>query len=386
MPYMHEIFKRFLDGKCTPDEFAILLRYFELDQYTDQLEALVQQELDKPEDEQQLPADMDAMVDQNRIVFLDRIAAQARRNRRIRKLRVWLPIAGMICLVSAVGIYLNFQQMDEIPVAQRHDDVAPGTNRAVMTLADGKTIELSEQKDGVVVVNGTIEYSDGNEITQTEEVQYATLATPRGGQYQIVLPDGTKVWLNAESSLRYPTRFAGSERKVELTGEAYFEVSRSRNAKGELVPFVVENDRQKIEVLGTQFNVNGYPDNALVQTTLVEGAVRVSAVDVTGGRLLKPGEQAVVGNGKVAVQPVDVESVIAWKNGDFVFDQEDLPSVMKKIARWYDVEVSYPDNQQEVRFSGVISRSKNLSEVLKMMELTGEVTFEIEGRRVLIMD
>lgn len=384
MPYMHEIFKRFLAGKCTPDEFTILLRYFELDQYTDQLEELVKQELDKPEDELQVPAHIDEMVERNRIILLDRMAEQTRRNRRMRRLRVWLPIAGMICVVSAVALYLNSQQTEEVSLAQQHD-VSPGTNRAVMTLADGKTIELSEQKDGVVVVNGSIEYSDGNEITQTGEVQYATLATPRAGQYQIVLPDGTKVSLNAESSLRYPTRFTGGVRKVELTGEAYFDVTQSTNTAGKRIPFIVESDRQTVEVLGTRFNVNGYPDDTVSQTTLVEGSVRVSAVNAIGGRLLKPGEQALVGNGKVEVQSVDVESVVAWKNGDFVFHQEDLPSVMKKIARWYDVEVIYPSTYRDVRFSGVISRSKNLSEVLKMMELTGEVTFKIAGRRVFIM-
>jgi len=384
MPYINEIFKRFLDGKCTPEELSILLRYFELDQYTDQLENLVEQELVKPEDEQYFPTHIDEMVEHNRVIFLDRILERAQYRRRIRKLYVWLPVAGVICLVSAMVLYINTHRSEEIPVVQQHD-VSPGTNRAVMTLADGKTIELSEQKEGVVVVNGAIEYSDGNEIVQTNDVQYAILATPRAGQYQVTLPDGTKVSLNAESSLRYPTTFAGNERRVELIGEAYFDVAKSRNSKGELIPFIVESDRQKIEVLGTRFNVNGYLDNEFIQTTLLEGSVRVSTANAQDERLLKPGEQAIVGKGKMDIQPVDVESIIAWKNGDFVFDQEDLQSVMKKIARWYDVEVIYPLSNGDIKFSGVISRSRNLSEVLKMMELTGEVTFKIEGRRVFIM-
>jgi len=385
MLYMNEIFKRFLEGKCTPDELSILLRYFELDQYSDQLERLVAQELDKREEEQHIPPYIDEMVAHNRAIFLDRMAERTRHRRRIRRLAVWLPIAGMICLVSATVLYLNRpHQSGQVSVAQQHD-VSPGTNRAVMTLANGQTIELSEQVEGVVVENGAIKYSDGDEIVQTDAIQYAVLATPRAGQYQVRLPDGTKVSLNAESSLRYPTRFTGGVRKVELTGEAYFDVTQSTNTAGKRIPFIVESDRQTVEVLGTRFNVNGYPDDTVSQTTLVEGSVRVSAVNAIGGRLLKPGEQALVGNGKVEVQSVDVESVVAWKNGDFVFHQEDLPSVMKKIARWYDVEVIYPSTYRDVRFSGVISRSKNLSEVLKMMELTGEVTFKIAGRRVFIM-
>ncbi len=384
MTYLNEIFRRFVDGKCTEEELSVLLRHFELTQYSEELDELVEAELAKEVDIQNLPPDLDEIVANNWTTLQNRNRLHQRKNTVVRSLKILLPIAGLVFLVSAIAIYFHLKTPPATTVAEIHD-VLPGANRAFITLSDGQTIELSEQKDAVVISSGTIEYSDGNEIVQTSDIQHAVLTTPRAGQYQVRLPDGTLVLLNAESSLRYPLHFTGGTRHVELTGEAFFDVAQSVGENGERIPFIVESAGQRVEVLGTRFNVAGYPDDEAVQTALVEGAVRVHAHGLGQGHLLAPGELAYVRNGTVEVRQADLASITAWTNGDFVFNQEDLHSVMKKIARWYDVDIVYPDTQPDIRFSGAIARSRNLSAVLKMMEMTGEVTFEIEGRRVIIM-
>lgn len=384
MSYLNEIFKRFVDGKCTTEELNVLLRHFELDQYSDELDTLVAQELEKEVEEQDFPIGLEEIVEHNRMALRSRNRKIQSEKTIIRSLKYLLPLAGMVLLVSTIVLYFHSPSPVVTEVVEQHD-VSPGTNRAFITLADGRTIELNEQKNGVVINDGAIEYNDGNEIVQAGEVQYAVLTTPRAGHYRIQLPDGTHVSLNAESSLRYPLEFTGETRKVELTGEAYFEVAKSIDTKGELIPFVVESANQWIEVLGTRFNVSGYLDEEVMQTTLVEGSVRVFTESTIDGQLLLPGELASVRDGRIEVRPADIESITAWTNGDFIFNQEDLHSVMKKIARWYDVEIVYTHQLNDIQFSGAISRSRNLSAVLKMMEMTGEVMFKIEGGRVVVM-
>src|SRR5690606_30381367 len=201
----------------------------------------------------------------------------------------------------------------------------------------------------------------------------------------VELPDGTKVWLNASSILKIPSVFDGKLRKVELEGEAYFEVEHVEDNKYSRVHFVVNGKDQKIEVLGTNFNVYSYTDETAVKTTLLEGSVRVIVPATGQGVLLKPGQQSVVNKGAITMGKADMESDIAWKNGDFIFNNESLTSVMRKLERWYDVEVEYEGEFTDLRFSGAVSRSKNISEVLKIMTLTGKVKFSIAGRRIIVM-
>ena len=206
---------------------------------------------------------------------------------------------------------------------------------------------------------------------------YNTLATPRGGQYQLTLPDGSKVWLNAASSLRYPVAFLGAERRVEVTGEAYFEVTKNASQ-----PFKVSlRDNQEVDVLGTSFDINAYADEPEIRTTLLTGAVK------TEGVTLKPGQQAAwTLNRPVRVRSdADVEEAIAWKNGKFIFSGGDIQSVMRQLERWYDVEVDYKGDFKGVELVGVISRFKNISEILNMLEQTHTVTFQVEGRRVTVL-
>ncbi|WP_448634930.1 FecR family protein [Pedobacter panaciterrae] len=215
---------------------------------------------------------------------------------------------------------------------------------------------------------------------------FNTIETPNGGKYQVNLPDGTRVWLNAASLLRYPTKFSGSKRVVELTGEGYFEVAKLPGK----IPFIVKSEGQEVEVLGTHFNINSYEDEGPIKTTLLEGSVRVirsksswNAPD--NNVLLRPGEQSELGEQKINVKEVNTESILAWKDGDFVFDGDDLKSIMRKVARWYDVEVIYKGEFDDVKFGGLISRSKNISSVLGIMESTGKIHFVIEGNRITVL-
>ncbi|TDQ77960.1 FecR family protein [Sphingobacterium yanglingense] len=266
-------------------------------------------------------------------------------------------------------------------------DIAAAKAGITLTLADGRSIQLEEALAGNIAEQSGVKISkttDGQiryEITGADAatVGHNTLKTNRGEQIQVVLPDQTMVFLNAESSLQYPTRFTGQKREVTLTGEGYFEV-----AKNKRYPFIVHTDNQDIEVLGTHFNVNAYKDEANTKTTLVEGAVRVTAHGGTPGtpsvRSLKPGQQAVVSDkaNAIHVAAVNVESVIDWKRGDFVFDA-DIRSIMRQLARWYNVEVVYQGHISQEPLVGTISKTKTLGEVLKVLQGTNKVRFKIEA-------
>ena len=288
------------------------------------------------------------------------------------------------------------------------DDIAPGGNKAVLTLADGSTINLDGAKNGLLVrqgssqlvkqkegelayiqKNGEPAYIRGGHSdpatgkTLSAEVSYNLLATPRGGQYQLVLPDGSKVWLNASSSLRYPVRFTGKERVVELKGEAYFEI-----AANAAIPFRVSVDHGRgegpmlVDVLGTHFNIKAYADEPTVNTTLLEGAVKVHKKEQSA--LIRPGEQAKLNSaGTLSVQPADTEEAIAWKNGLFRFGEATVEDVMRQLSRWYDVEVVYVNGAPKDLFQGEIYRNVNVSKVLKVLEASG-VHFKVEGKKIFV--
>jgi transmembrane sensor len=267
------------------------------------------------------------------------------------------------------------------------NDVAPGGNKAVLTLADGSIITLDDARNDTLTQQGSTKvikfgaklvYDPAN--TDSKEVVYNTITTPRGGMYQIELPDGSQVWINSASSLRFPTAFVGGVRKVEITGEAYFEIAKNRS-----MPFVVSVNGAEVQVLGTHFNVMYYGDENAVKTTLLEGSVRfVSGNDTS---LLKPGQQSqMTKEGKLkVVDGVDVESIVAWKKGLFYFDNADIGTVMRQLARWYDVEVVYETKEIASLFVGKMPRSLQLSEVLKALEISGDIKFRIEGKRIIVM-
>jgi ferric-dicitrate binding protein FerR (iron transport regulator) len=312
---------------------------------------------------------------------------------RIFRFRAWQSAAAAILILLTAGIYYYQNSPEPVIVKTEtprfRNDVAPGNNKAILTLDDGSKINLDDAKTGILASEsnidikktgaGQLEYAAGTQSVKT--VKYNILSTPMGGEYQLVLPDGSKVWLNSGSTLRFPTAFIGSERIVELKGEAYFDI-----AKNPKMPFLVRtNNAMDIKVLGTQFNIMAYDDEKNINTTLIEGSVEV--LKGSGKTMLKPGQEAILnrGSGNIKVASADLEQAIAWKNGYFIFYNENIESIMRKVSRWYNVDVVYQGNLSNKDFVGTISRNKNVSELLKMLEVTGAVHFSIDGRRITVM-
>jgi transmembrane sensor len=307
----------------------------------------------------------------------------------------FMSIAASVAVLFIIGAYF-YKSKEKQPTKQAKavvKPITPGGNKAVLTLADGSKIVLDDAKDGVLASQGSVkvqktadgqlvytfpETSEGELDRKAAAAVYNTIETPAGGSYQVMLPDGTRVWLNAASSLRFPALFKGKVREVNLTGEAYFEVAKNKN-----MPFKVITNDNVVEVLGTHFNVNSYPDEGASKTTLVEGSVKVRYRNKSV--LLSPGQQSRLGVDEIKVVDADVEQIIAWKEGFFLFRNEDLESIMRKISRWYDIEIMYAGRIPNTRLGGKISRSKDIHEVLKVLELTNAIRFKVEGRRVIIM-
>ncbi|MCY4778418.1 FecR domain-containing protein [Sphingobacterium sp. UT-1RO-CII-1] len=262
-------------------------------------------------------------------------------------------------------------------------DFRAGDNRAILQLADGETIELSSGHEGIVV-GDNLSYSDGTLLVgnfeSKETVSQLVLTTPKGGQYQVTLSDGTKVWLNAETKFIYPNRFTDRTRFVKVQGEAYFEVAKSDGK-----PFIVQTANEKIEVLGTHFNVNNYANESYSTVSLTEGSVKVGVVNKEP-IIIKPGQQSVVEGGDVRVQQMNADDVLAWKEGEFMFDNENLESVARKLARWYDLEIEVSAGLKNISIWGSISRYDNFNKVLDIIKMTDkDIQFKVEGRRVRFM-
>jgi ferric-dicitrate binding protein FerR (iron transport regulator) len=267
-------------------------------------------------------------------------------------------------------------------------DVAPGGNKAVLTLADGSSIVLDSAHNGSLAQQGNtkilkvdagqLSYKTG--VAMPGQVLYNTIATPRGGQYEVTLADGTEVWLNAASSLRFPTAFTGSERDVELTGEAYFEV-----AKNPAMPFHVKVNKMDVQVLGTHFNIMAYSNEQSIKTTLLEGKVKVTGNGVEKNIL--PGQQAVLDNtsNSLQVKEANVDLAVAWKNGLFRFRETNIRELMRQVERWYDVEVEYKTQGSYQDYTGIVPRSQNVSALLQTLELTGTVHFTVEGKKITVL-
>jgi len=323
--------------------------------------------------------------------------------RRIGGVVRWVAAASILLAVGGSGLYIWNTRRSAgggTPVAAAaagaRKDLLPGGNKATLLLGDGSMVNLGTAQNGVIrqVAGTRINKQDGRLVysvfstgpaggtaatTAAAAPETNTIETPRGGQYQVVLPDGTKVWLNAASSLTYPTAFTGKDRQVQLKGEAYFEVTDNKNK-----PFVVTVGEMRVNVLGTHFNVMAYDDETAIKTTLLEGAVKVTKGPAS--HLLQSGQQASLDrlSGVFKILDVNVEEVVAWKNGVFEPGGETIEPLMREMARWYDVDVEYQGNPTEQHFRGSISRSANASEVFKMLELTGAVHFTIEGKKVIV--
>ncbi len=302
----------------------------------------------------------------------------------------------IISVAAIIIISLGFTWYVLLHSPSRHQDlmtaasaktrtIVPGGNHAVLVLADGSVIQLDSSRNGTVSAQGniTITKKDSGQLVYSSNGQalagesgFNTLKTPRGGQYQVVLPDSTKVWLNAASSLKYPAFFAANERKVDLNGEAYFEVAKNPKS-----PFrVTVNGKPGIEVLGTHFNIMAYPDEPFMATTLLEGSVKV------GSTVLKAGQQAKVEFAEQKIQVVnniDVNEIIAWKNGKTSFKDASIQTIMRAVSRWYDVDISYEGKIPEKRFKGGLPRDANLSDLLSVLEQSG-IHFRVDGKKITV--
>ena len=311
---------------------------------------------------------------------------QQRRKRRFlinmaRVAAVALPF--VIALVLYVGLNREEEQMVRPSLAS---NILPGTSKAVLTLANGQMIPLGkEATDSTIITDGTQISASGSGVTyasgvESESVVYNKLEIPRGGEFCLTLSDGTRVWLNSETSIQYPVAFGAKERRVFVQGEAYFEV-----AKDAKKPFTVHFMSSSVTVLGTSFNIRAYPEEKRSQTTLAEGSVRIYSPG--SSMLLKPGEQAEVSalSGEMVKQEVEVKNFTSWKDGRFVFEQQPLEDIMRTLERWYDIRVIFKDEgAKRISLSGNMKRYGDFSQVMKMLQMTGDVRFELHGNDVYI--
>ncbi|WP_184547820.1 FecR family protein [Mucilaginibacter sp. FT3.2] len=311
---------------------------------------------------------------------------------KIRHKNGWLKyaVAASILIFMAIGAYL-FTYKRTTSRSNVKIDFAPGGNKAMLTLSNGSKIILTDAKNGKLASQGNIAVTkthdgevsyDASASTGPEKgarPSYNTITTPKGGQYQVLLADGSKVWLNSVSSISFPTSFTGKERHVEITGEVYFEV-----AKNKAKPFFVKAGSQEVQVLGTHFNINSYNDEPDIKTTLLEGAVKIRQLNNSFSALLKPGQQAVNKlSGPIQVRDADIEQVIAWKNGLFQINDASIEAIMRQAARWYDVDIEYEGKIPQRQFSGKIKRDVKASEFLQMLTYFN-VHFSIEGRKIIV--
>lgn len=410
--YYHYLVNRYFNNSITREELDELLTLARSGQYDEALTAaLLQQWEAAGAAQQETGIDWDSKLE-NMLKEHQPPVMVIRATRR----RKWhrIAAAAVLLLSFGAGIYYMVHPALQNAVATSKDmtlsadtiTLKPGTSGAVLTLANGNKIVLDSAGNGLLATqgatkvlnnNGTIRYQEGE--ADTTGIVYNTLTTPRGKQFQLELADGTRVWLNAASSIRFPTAFTNDTRKVEITGEAYFEVAhinRKLHRSGALpLPFVVAfttpaGHTGEVQVLGTHFNINAYEDEAAVKTTLLEGSVKVSIHDprllTLDSRLLKPGQQAAINNkGRFkTVDDVDIDAVVAWKNGYFSFSETDMATLMRQIARWYDVDIEYAGKVPDRKFGGEISRNSNAEQVLKIME-ESEVHFRIAGRRIIVL-
>jgi len=374
--YFIEILKQYRLGNATPQEIGFLETYYNVFETNEELITVENQHEFAP---------IKQLIKKN----IDEQINFRQKNFRLTYLRKKYMVAAVVFLAVSITAYYFTKSSDHLATpGQQYSHILPGKNKATLTLSNGRKIALDDVADGEIAQQAGIRItksSDGQLIYtavnggNTTTVAQNTISTPKGGQYQLILPDGTKVYLNAASTLSYPTAFQGKERLVTLNGEAYFEV-----AKNKRLPFKVQSRQQTVEVLGTHFNVNSYADESAIRTTLLEGAVKVSAGSNT--QVIRPGQQAILNKNtadRIMTAEVNTDQVVAWKNGVFSFENEDLRSVMRQISRWYDVEVIYAGIPSDEKYYGEISKNSKLGEVFKILELNN-VHFDVEGKTIKV--
>jgi transmembrane sensor len=384
MSRFNELWEGYLTDKLSNEEIKELLGLMQSEDQTllTSIEALLEDNSYK-----------NLAVENREEVIFQKVLQRGEEARSAGRIIFWrrLVAAAAVLFIISMGTFYLLRDNKKTELAletkqtEKPESIEPGGDRAVLTLADGTQIILDTAGNGslaeeggikVIKIDGQLTYSGE---ANPSEVLYNTVSTPRGGQYQLVLEDGSRVWLNAASSLRFPSAFSGKERIVELKGEGYFEVAP--NSK---MPFYVRVNDMTVEVVGTHFNINSYSDEPEIRTTLLEGKVKVQ----NGGSnvSLQPGQQAIMRHDQeklVIIDDVDLEQVVAWKNGKFLFKSTDLDNVMRQLSRWYDVDIIYEKKINET-ISGGLPRSQDINQLLKIMESTGKVAFEIKGKQIIV--
>lgn len=389
------LLNKYRNGQCTEDEKALLESWY-----------------------REWHADLN-VLDENNLSMAEHEmwnAIRRRNEKRIRRVfRIkWAAVASIILSLSFIGYHFYSPKARSITSeAQAYvQDVDPGSNKALLTLTDGTKIDLNTLQVGESITQkglkisknaaGDLVYEAANPANKTADEAGATIAynevtTPQGGEFQLILPDGTKVWLNASSTIRYPLTFAENERKVELEGEAYFEVAKrkmeSTKQQATPQPFTVNTPYQRVEVLGTHFNVNAYDNENETKTTLIEGSVKVSTKNGSE-QILKPNEQGITkGADRILVHAVNPAVAIAWKEGQFLFDNTDLKTIMRQLERWYNIKVVDLEHFPNSTYNGKLKRTSKLSKVLQILELTSDLKFKIvvppdgeQERRLILLE
>lgn len=364
------VFLKYREGSCTPAERQRIEAWY------------LSQARDMPINYENIQLDrVSARLERH-------LSAHVRKRKAIRRLRLAAAAAAAVLVVSASLLYWIPQFEPQGARDLTYQQILPGTNKATLELVGGdRSIALDASKLGIVIDADGIRYEDGSGIwdsTLISQSQWVKVTVPKGGQYQLTLQDGSRVWLNAESELRYPVSFADHGREITLAGEGYFEIAPARDRDGKRIAFVVNAAEQQVEVLGTQFNISAYTGEP-TYTTLLEGSVQVASIFRPIFKRLIPNEQAVVHKDRFEVRKVDPEAAVAWKNGYFLFEDESLNSIAKKISRWYDVEVVLDGISGDRKIWGSVSKYAQVSTLMEALAMTGTFTYEISGRRIRIM-
>lgn len=398
---LHSLFIKYLNRECTTSEIKYLLATFDEAENEDALKDAIKQYLEQTQlNEDADDAAIQSSLDEVHANLIHNIRTSSKASTPVYRF-LWLKAAAAILILGTLttGIYSymrhnNLQSHDPKMTANEIiNDAQPGGNKAILTLSNGSKIVLNDVKKGVIARQGAmavIKTKEGQLVNSTavplpgnKDVKpvYYTISTPRGGEYQVILPDGSKVWLNAASSLKYPAEFTGGERDVELTGEAYFEV-----AKNAAMPFKVAAAGQTVQVLGTHFNINAYTDEKAIKTTLLEGSIQITYQQAKA--MIKPGEQAqvVVGstNPITVLNDPEAEDAIAWKEGYLQFNHDDIQTVMRQVSRWYDVSIKYEGQISSKQYGGAIQKNLKLSQVLGILE-NNHLHFILSGKEVTVM-
>ena len=396
---IERLFQKYINNECSPIEIEVLLQYFSNTENEYFLKSLLEKES---------LSNNEPSEDGNHSSLLkktfDKIKSEIGNNKK-QQPAIVIPLykkgwfrAAAVALLFLIGatVFYTFHSQKEKAIAgiekvQPVKDIQPGKNSAVLTLSNGTQILLDSADNGtlaqqgnmkVLKINGRISYTTSG-ANQNEKPVYNTIATTRGNEYQLILADGTKAWLNAASSIHFPAAFTGKERRVEITGEVYFEVAHDRSK-----PFKVEfsnaaGRKGEVEVLGTHFDVNAYPDENAIKTTLLQGSVKVRQSDKI--QMLSPGQEAIITSDAITLKKdVDVDQVTAWKDGYFLFNNTDIQTIMRQVTRWYDVDVNFKGKIPADGFTGKISRNVPLSKFLRILELN-DLKVRTEGRTVTVI-